>query len=107
MLFALCVSVPLWLNQPARAHEARPAYLEIKEMAPGRYSLLWRTPVMAGMRLPIILKLPDDVRNIKEPVVQELTDSLVERRLIDAGPNGLGRKRTSNFRACRLPSLTS
>jgi hypothetical protein len=62
---------------PAWAHEARPAYLEIKEMAPGRYSVLWRAPVMAGMRLPIVLKLPDGVRNIKEPVVQELTDSLV------------------------------
>jgi len=78
---------------PARAHEARPAYLEIREMAPGRYSVLWRTPVMAGMRLPIVLKLPDDVRNIKDPTVQELTDSLVERRLIDAGPKGLAGKR--------------
>ena len=41
------------------------------------------------MRLPLALKLPADVRNAKEPVVQELTDSLVERRWITAGPNGL------------------
>jgi hydrogenase/urease accessory protein HupE len=33
------------------------------------------------------------VRNLKEPVVQELTDSLVERRWIDAGPDGLTGKR--------------
>jgi hydrogenase/urease accessory protein HupE len=77
----------------ARAHEARPAYLEIKETGPGTFSVLWRTPVLAGMRLPIVLKMPDDVRNVKEPTVQELTDSLVERRVIDAGPGGLAGKR--------------
>jgi hypothetical protein len=83
-----------FLAPPAvHAHESRPAYLEIKETAPGQFSVLWRTPVLAGMRLPIVLKLPQGVKNLKEPAVQELTDSLVERRWIDAGPNGLARKR--------------
>jgi hypothetical protein len=77
----------------ARAHESRPAYLEIKETAPGQYAVLWRTPVLAGMRLPLALKMPDGVTELKKPVVQELTDSLVERRWIDAGPNGLAGKR--------------
>ena len=77
----------------AAAHEARPAYLELKETAAGQFSLLWRTPVLAGMRLPVALKVPDDVRNLKEPVVQELADSLVERRWIDAGPDGLAGRR--------------
>jgi len=75
------------------AHEARPAYLEIKETAPGQYSILWRTPVMAGMRMPITLKLPDDVKELREPSFQELADSLVERHWIDAGPGGLAGKR--------------
>jgi HupE / UreJ protein len=75
------------------AHEARPAYLEIKETAPGQFSLLWRTPVLAGMRLPVVFRLPDDVKNLREPNVQELADSFVERRWIDAGPNGLAGKR--------------
>ncbi|HEY6354860.1 MAG TPA: HupE/UreJ family protein, partial [Burkholderiaceae bacterium] len=77
----------------AHAHEARPAYLELKETAPGQFSVLWRTPVLAGMRLPVMLQLPEDVKNTREPSVQELTDSLVERRAIDTGPNGLGGKR--------------
>jgi hypothetical protein len=77
----------------ARAHESRPAYLEIKETAPGQFSVLWRTPVRAGMRLPLVLKMPDGVKNLKEPMVQELTDSLVERRWIDAGRDGLAGKR--------------
>jgi hydrogenase/urease accessory protein HupE len=45
------------------------------------------------MRLPLVLKMPDDVQNLKEPIVQELADSLVERRWIDAGPHGLAGKR--------------
>ena len=77
----------------ATAHEARPAYLEIKETAPGQFSVLWRTPVLAGTRLPVVIKLPNDVKNLREPSVQELADSSIERRWIDAGPNGLAGKR--------------
>jgi hypothetical protein len=83
----------LFVFSSARAHEVRPAYLEIKETVPGQFSVLWRTPVLAGMRLPMALKPPGDVRNLKEPVVQELTDSLVERHWIVAGPNGFAGKR--------------
>ena len=73
----------------ASAHEARPASLEIRETAPGQFSLLWRTPVLAGMRLPVRLKVPDQLRNLKEPLVQELADSLLERRVVAAGATGL------------------
>jgi hydrogenase/urease accessory protein HupE len=72
------------LVRGAWAHEARPAYLEIRETAPGRYDLLWRTPVLSGMRLPVTLRLPAGVRNLTEPAVRELPDSLVERRVIQA-----------------------
>ncbi len=72
-----------------QAHESRPAYLELKETGPGQYSVLWRTPVLAGQRLPLVLTLPTGVKNLREPMVMELPDSLVERRWIDAGPGGL------------------
>ena len=77
------------LASTARAHEVRPAYLEVTESAPGRYAVLWRTPVTAGMRLPVALKFPDGVRDLREPTVQELNDSLLERRTIEAGESGL------------------
>ncbi|MGA7919202.1 MAG: HupE/UreJ family protein [Candidatus Acidiferrales bacterium] len=88
--FFVCV---LLAAAAASAHETRPAYLEIKETAPGRFRVLWRTPLMAGMRLPVVLKLPDNVRDLREPSEQELSDSLVERRWVDAGPDGLAGKR--------------
>jgi len=92
-LAATVVLAATFFLPAAHAHESRPAYLEMKETAPGQFSVLWRTPVLAGMRLPLVLKMPDGVRNVKEPVTQELADSLLERRWIDAGPNGLAGKR--------------
>ena len=91
-----CASLALAIlstTSSASAHEARPAYLEIKESATGQFSVLWRTPVLSGMRLPVALTLPGDVRNVKAPTVEELADSLVERRVIDARPTGLSGKR--------------
>lgn len=80
----------LWfMGLTAMAHESRPAYLEINETTTGRYDVMWRTPVLSGMRLPIALKFADGVRSVVEPVESELNDSLIERRIIDAGPTGL------------------
>lgn len=67
----------------AGAHEARPAYLQINEIAPDRYDVLWRTPVLAGMHLPVTLRFPPNVHNVTEPIVREIANSLVERRVID------------------------
>lgn len=77
----------------ASAHDSRPAYLEIDETAPSRYDVVWRTPVNAGMRLPVVLRFPDDASNITAPSVREFSGLQVERRLIDAGANGLAGKR--------------
>jgi hydrogenase/urease accessory protein HupE len=93
-LLLLCILLGALLHGSiAQAHESRPAYLEINETVPGRYKMLWRTPINAGMQLPVVLKLPDDVRNIVPPSVKEFAGQLLERRLIDAGKNGLGGKR--------------
>lgn len=75
------------------AHESRPAYLEISEMSPGRYTLLWRTPVLSGMQLPVALKLPDTLETVGKPTTQRLNDSLLERRIIETGNAGLAGQR--------------
>ena len=87
----------LWLGLLAcalavQAHESRPAYLQINEIAPGRYSMLWRTPITAGKRLPVVMALPDDVRDLTKPATRELADSRIERRLVES-PGGLAGKR--------------
>jgi hypothetical protein len=92
-IIAILLLTMLITFSTAQAHEVRPAYLEIKETAPGEFGVIWRTPVMAGMRLPVVLQLPEGVRNLKEPVSQQLSDSLVERRWMHSGPDGLLGKR--------------
>jgi hypothetical protein len=75
-----------------RAHETRPAYLEIKETSPNHYEVLWRTPLNAGMRLPIVLQFPADLRNYEDASSQTLTDSILERRWVESS-TGIGGKR--------------
>ncbi len=78
---------------PAWAHESRPAYLELQEITPNHYRVTWRTPTLSGLPFPVFLKLPDNTSNITEPVSQDLADSRIERRMIDAGEGGLSGKR--------------
>src|SRR5262249_1043532 len=52
-LKSLLISVAALILAPmssAQAHESRPAYLEINETSPGRFDVLWRTPLNAGIR---------------------------------------------------------
>src|SRR5450631_1685794 len=76
----------------ARAHDARPAYLEITQTTPTRYDVLWRTPVLSGMPLPVLLKLPDGFHEVTAPHTQELSDSRVERRVVEATGGLAGRR---------------
>jgi hydrogenase/urease accessory protein HupE len=87
LVFVLAAAPGAW------AHESRPAYLEINETTAGRYDVLWRTPLLSGMRLPVALKFPDEMRTVTEPVVRDLSDSLVERRVIEAAGAGLAGRR--------------
>lgn len=89
---SLCVMLWSLGVTMAAAHEIRPAYLQIDETGNGRFSILWRTPLLSGMRLPVVLRLPDDVRTVTAPSERTFPDSLVERRIIET-PDGLGGKR--------------
>ncbi|MET0917619.1 MAG: HupE/UreJ family protein [Burkholderiales bacterium] len=77
---------------PARAHESRPAYLEINQTGPARYDLLWRTPILSGIRLPIVLRMPVGSRNVIPPAQHDLGESLLERRVVEVA-GGLAGKR--------------
>jgi hypothetical protein len=64
-VLALSLLCALAALSRAEAHEARPAYLQIDEATPGLYSVLWRIPVLSGMPLPVALKLPAAVRDVR------------------------------------------
>ncbi len=47
-----CVSFPLAVR-PAAAHEMRPCYLELRELRPGEFGVLWKTPMLGDARLAL------------------------------------------------------
>ncbi len=83
----LWLGLSLVFKLTAMAHDGRPAFLEITEASPGYYEVLWRTPVTGGVALPVSLKRPGGVTDVKQPLVQEFPDSRIERRTWQsAGP---------------------
>jgi hydrogenase/urease accessory protein HupE len=50
-LLAACAT--LFAALPAAAHEVRPAYLDLRELAPGEFSVLWKTPMLGDARLAL------------------------------------------------------
>jgi hydrogenase/urease accessory protein HupE len=71
----------------ARAHEVRPAYLELQEVAPDRYALLWKVPARGeDQRLGLHLRLPGRCQHAAPPSVTIGGGACIERsRLHCAG----------------------
>lgn len=51
-LLALFIGSVAWLPC-ARAHEIRPAYLEVRETGPGEFAVMWKTPMVGDSRLSL------------------------------------------------------
>jgi len=49
---AVALMALAWLC-PCTAHEVRPSYLDLRETAPGEYSVLWKTPALEDARLAL------------------------------------------------------
>ena len=78
-LIAVCSQIGI-----ASAHEIRPAYLQIDQIGESRFNVQWRTPLMSGARLPVVLQFSGAVTNVTEPVERRLPDSILERWIIEA-----------------------
>ncbi|HEV7692923.1 MAG TPA: HupE/UreJ family protein [Hyphomonadaceae bacterium] len=63
----------------AMAHEIRPAFLEIREIEPASYDILWKTPAQGDMRLALNVILPPECANVGEPR-STLVDAAVIQR---------------------------
>lgn len=48
----------------ARAHEVRPAFLEIRETGPAIYEIFWKTPAQGNLRLALNVTLPADCKTV-------------------------------------------
>ena len=70
---ALLAAVALALGaSAARAHEARPGFLELRETGPGTYSFLWKKPTGGEVEIQIAPAIPEGCR-LATPDRQQLT----------------------------------
>ena len=60
----------------ARAHEARPGYLELRETEPGRYALLWKKPAGGEVEIQIAPAIPEGCA-FRRPDRQPITPGAV------------------------------
>ena len=68
-----------WAALPAAAHEVRPAYLEVREDAPGELHVLFKRPVRGGRGLPLQLRFPAGCAAAPTAYERVGSSALVER----------------------------
>ncbi len=91
LLLAIALFMPAMICN-ASAHEVRPAYLQIDQIGQNRFSVVWRTPLLSGMRLPVLLQFSDGTKVLSGPSERQLSDSVIERSVIE-NANGLAGER--------------
>jgi len=70
------------LCNPLLAHELQPGSLEIRQLTPDRYELIWRAPIYYNKPHPATLQMPDSWQTIGKPSVRQLSDSALHRRMV-------------------------
>jgi len=76
----LILFVLVTLPPGARAHEVRPAYLELRQTGPDTYNVLWKVPGLGDeMRLGVYVTLPEGSTNLSEPRGVFVNRAFIER----------------------------
>jgi hypothetical protein len=81
--WALGIVVLAVLTGSARAHELRPAYLELRQSGKDTYDLLWKVPARGpNKRLALYVRLSEDCRIVVPPRTSFTGAAIVERSTI-------------------------
>jgi hydrogenase/urease accessory protein HupE len=77
---------------PARAHELRPGYLEVRQTGPETFTMLWKVPARDDLRLGLHLRLPDNCTPKSEPLRVQTADASTERTTLTCPHDLEGRR---------------
>lgn len=78
----LAVFIPVFLATSGRAHEIRPAYLDIREIAEDEFTVIWKVPAQGDMRLGLYARLPKQCIEKTEPAKSIVDGAYLERRTV-------------------------
>jgi hydrogenase/urease accessory protein HupE len=76
VFLALVGGLFLFVAKLGCAHEVRPAYLELKEEAPGFFDVLFKTPMLGDLRLALSVGFSGRVEAVI-PILSRVTDNAV------------------------------
>ena len=65
------------------AHELQPSSMELRQLTPERFEVIWRAPVYYRKPHPARLQLPDAWQIVGEPSVRQLPDSALQHHVVD------------------------
>ena len=81
--FTAMAVMAVLLAQPALSDELRPGYLEMRQVGPGAYNLLFKIPARGeDSRLAIYVSLPEGTQDVTPPRASFSDGAYVERRTI-------------------------
>ncbi|MCR9277327.1 MAG: HupE/UreJ family protein [Pseudomonadaceae bacterium] len=63
----------------AKAHEVRPAYLELTEIENGVFDVLWKQPVLSDRRLPLEPRFPENCEVTQRSPSEHTGDALIDQ----------------------------
>jgi len=87
--FALFIAFLVLWPAGAVSHELRPAFLDMREVAPDTFSVLWKVPALGDRRTQLDLELPDACVPTSE-TVDALEENYSLRRFVTVCKGGLG-----------------
>jgi hydrogenase/urease accessory protein HupE len=76
----------------ASADEMRPAYLDMREVSAGQFSVFWKVPAMGDLRLGLYVRLPESCRTTAEPIAGMESGAFFERWRVDCRDNLKGQE---------------
>mgnify|MGYP001826937545 CR=1 FL=1 len=82
-LSALLLMICLGLAGHLQAHELQPSSIELRQLTPERFELIWRAPVYYRKPHPAKLQLPEAWQAVGEPSIRQLPDAALHRHIVD------------------------
>jgi hydrogenase/urease accessory protein HupE len=87
-IICLALIAQVWIIEAAKAHELRPAFLDMKETASDQFVVVWKTPAIGDRSLALDVQLPDNCSE-KTPPVAALEDYYLIARWTASCAGGL------------------
>ncbi len=75
----------------APAHELRPAYLELRQIGPDTFDVMWKVPARGELRLGLYVRFPEECSELATRTIYPTGDAFIERWQVQS-PGGLSGK---------------